>query len=176
MLISSGSSDLLTCTSSDSNTCATTVENQLSATASQLRAYYTDDSTNYNVSIGNASGQLTVYVATIPPFAGTHTATQETAREAVNAYILDSANQLYLGGAADGAIDFAKAVSTAGNDTSDTVKAADIYTSGTNTYPNNTYYQDLAQQYLTDSAPSDGNVGIQPNFVGAMVATQRASS
>jgi hypothetical protein len=85
--------------------------------------------------------------------------------------ILDAADELYLNGNADGVIDFAVAVSTGGNDTSDTVKPADLSTSGTNTYPNDTYYQDLAQRYITDSAPSGGTVTVQPNFVGAMVAT-----
>jgi hypothetical protein len=172
VLISSGASDLLTCTSTDANTCAVAIEDKLTRIASQLRAYYTDDSTNFNVSMANESGSLTVYVATIPPFTGTHTATQETAREAVNAFILDGANQLYLKGAADGAMDFAAAVSTGGTDTSDAVKPADLYVSGTNTYPNDIYYRDLAQRYLVDSAPSEGNVSIQPNFVGAMVVTQ----
>jgi hypothetical protein len=161
VLISSGSSDLLGCTGTDANACATEVENKLTALASQLRTYSTDDSAN--VITNNPLSQLTVYVATLPPFPGTHTAVQETAREAVNAFIVGSSGQVYLGGGADGVIDFAAAVSTAGTDTSDTVKPADLSTNGTNTYPNNTYYQDLAQQYLTDTAPSTSTVIIQPN-------------
>lgn len=171
VLISSGASDLLACSSTDAAACASSVEGKLTALASQVRAAYTDDSTNYNVAISSATGQITVYVATIPPFTGTHTATQEAAREAVNAYILDSTDAIYLNGDADGSIDFAAAVSTGGNDTSDTVKSADLYTSGANTYPNDTYYRDLAQRYLVDSAPSGGNVITQPDFVGALVAT-----
>lgn len=168
VLISSGASDLLACASTDADTCATAVEDRLTALASQVRSYYTDDSTNYNVAISSQTGQLTVYVATIPPFTGTHTATQETAREEVNAFILDSTDAIYLNGHADGAIDFAAAVSTEGNDTSDTVKSTDLDTTGTN--PIDAYYRDLAQRYLLDSAPSGGNVITQPNFVGAATA------
>ncbi|WP_377271637.1 hypothetical protein [Peterkaempfera sp. SMS 1(5)a] len=164
ILLSTGTSDLLSCIDTDSHTCATTVENELNALANEARSYYTDDATNYNLTLNNLEAKLTVYVATIPPFTTTHTTAQEDARKAVNSYILSGAtdSDLYLGGNADGVIDFAAAVSDAGNDTSETVKSTDLSASGT---PNDAYYQDLAQQYLTDTAPSGGHVRIQPNSI-----------
>ncbi|MCU7728950.1 hypothetical protein ODJ79_35005 [Actinoplanes sp. KI2] len=168
VLISAGTADLLTCTGTAA-ACAATVQNKLVALAGQLRKYYADDALNLNVNFDNGTGALTVYVATIPPFTGTHTAAQETARENVNAYILGS-GQTYLNGNADGVVDFAAAVSTGANDTSDTVKSVDLFTSSGTTYPNDLYYQDLAARYLADAGNIDdssgdggsGTVGLDP--------------
>jgi hypothetical protein len=168
VLVSYGTGDLLQCMATDANACAAPIEDKLTRVSAQLRSYYTDDSTNLNVSIANESGSLTVYVATIPPFTGAHTDVQEQARLLLNAFILDAADQRYLNGFADGAIDFAAAVSADGTDTSPAVKDADL----TGGAPNNQYYQDLGQRYVQDSEPSDGTVNVQPNFVGSIVPMQ----
>ncbi|WP_256916835.1 LamG-like jellyroll fold domain-containing protein [Streptomyces hilarionis] len=153
VLISTGAADLLNCTS-DAGTCATNVEYGLASVNSQLSWYSTDDSQTYD-----ASGQpitqnsnITVYLATIPPFTAAHpgTASQESAREQVNSYLLDNFPSQV--------IDFAAAVSTDGTATSSTVKAADL--SGSN--PSNAYYADLAGQYVKDT---NTVVGIAPNLV-----------
>ncbi|MFF0132355.1 LamG-like jellyroll fold domain-containing protein [Streptomyces mirabilis] len=153
VLVSTGAADLLNCTS-DANTCATNVENGLASLNSQLSAYYTDDSQTYdanNLPITQNSN-ITVYLATIPPFTASHpgTATQESAREQVNNYLLESLRTQV--------VDFAAAVSTDGNATSSTVKAADL--SGGN--PSNAYYTDLAGRYLNDT---NTVVDIAPNLI-----------
>jgi hypothetical protein len=143
VLVSTGTSDLKACTGTDTAACATDIENKLVALTSQIRSYYTDDiDPNFGV-----NAPLTVYVATIPPNAA-FTASQEASRESINAYINDSLDISFLGGHADGAVDFAAAVSTDGTDTSPTVKAADLY----NGNPDNSYAADLATQYLNDTS------------------------
>ncbi|MEU2776433.1 LamG-like jellyroll fold domain-containing protein [Streptomyces sp. NPDC007162] len=146
VLVSTGAADLLNCTS-NANTCASNVENGLASLNSQLSWYNTDDSQTGVTQYSN----ITVYLATIPPFTAAHpgTATQESARELVNRSLLDNSTQV---------IDFAAAVSTDGNATSPTVKAADL--SGGN--PSNAYYTDLAAQYLNDT---NTVVGIPPNLI-----------
>jgi len=162
ILLSSGSVDLLSCTGT-ADACASTVKNKLAALAWQIRQYPADDKFNFNVALPNSTRSLAVYVATIPAFTGTHTAAQESARGLVNTYILGSSGQTYLGGNADGAIDFAAAVSADGTTNATTIKAADLTVSGTTSYPNDLYYQDLARQYVTDAAP----VGSGDNGPGA---------
>lgn len=141
VLVSTGATDLLNCTG-DAKTCATNVENGLASLNSQLSSYYTDDSQSYDVS-GNPitqSANITVYLATIPPFTAAHpgTATQEAAREQVNTDLLNNPGQV---------IDFASAVSTDGTATSSSVKAADL----SNGNPANAYYADLAALYVNDT-------------------------
>ncbi|MFI6406705.1 LamG-like jellyroll fold domain-containing protein [Streptomyces sp. NPDC050548] len=150
VLVSTGATDLLNCTG-DANSCATNVENELASLNSQLSSYYTDDSQSYDAS-GNPITQnsnITVYLATIPPFTATHpgTATQEAAREQVNTDLLNNPGQV---------IDFASAVSTDGTATSSTVKAADL----SNGNPANAYYTDLAALYIsvTDSGSFTPNL------------------
>ncbi len=154
VLVSTGATDLLNCTS-DANTCATNVENGLASLNSQLSSYYTDDGQSYDI-YGRPITQnstLTVYLATVPPFTAAHpgTAAQESARELVNNYL--------LGNYRDQVIDFAAAVSTDGTAASSTVKAADL--SGGN--PSNAYYADLAARYVSDT--DNGVVSIAPNLV-----------
>jgi hypothetical protein len=152
VLISTGTDDLL------AGADATTLENKLIAQAAQVRSYYTDASADPAVTLNNARGLITVYVATIPPDAR-FTASEETVRETVNNYILCGASTPaagactgitanHLGGASDGAIDFAAAVSAAGTDTSPTVAAANLW----NGKPDDSYYAALAGRYLSDSA------------------------
>ncbi|XES00962.1 hypothetical protein HEP87_61475 [Streptomyces sp. S1D4-11] len=135
VLVSTGAADLLNCTS-DANTCATNVENGLASLNSQLSSYYTDDSQTYDANNNpiTQNSNITVYLATIPPFTASHpgTATQESAREQVNSYL--------LGSFPTQVINFAAAVSTDGNATSSTVKTADL----SNGNPSNAYYTDLA--------------------------------
>jgi hypothetical protein len=145
VLISAGTTDILAGAS------ATTIENELIALAHEVRLFYAD-----NPTANSLTGQLTVYVATIPPDAR-FTSAEESVREAVNQVILGSSGS-YLNGDADGAIDFAAAVSTTGTDAGTTVKPADL----SNGYPDNQYYRDLAQQFLT--SVSSGTVGVQPNI------------
>jgi hypothetical protein len=145
-LISTGTSDILAPGAS-----ATTVENGLVALVNQVRAFYADTPSNNSL-----TGQVTVYVATIPPDAS-FTSGEEAIRKAVNQFILGSSGS-YLNGHADGVIDFAAAVSSDGTDQGSTVKPGDL-TSGS---PNNQYYADLAGQFLTSvSVPT---VGVQPNI------------
>ena len=147
VLVSTGAADLLNCTG-NANTCATNVENGLASLNSQLSWYNTDDSQTGVTQYSN----ITVYLATIPPFTASRpgTETQESARELVNGYLLDNFPTQV--------IDFAAAVSTDGNATSPTVKAADL--SGGN--PSNAYYTDLAGQYLNDT---NTVVSIPPNLI-----------
>ncbi|MEZ0108986.1 hypothetical protein ABH920_002996 [Catenulispora sp. EB89] len=159
VLISTGMSDIL------AGGDATTIENKLSALSEQVRHAYTDDATDYNVNINNAAGLLTVYVATIPPNATALTSAQENVREAVNAWILTKATSgSYANGNADGAIDFAAAVSNNGTDLGTTVNTADLY----NGNPDDSYYSALAQQYLTNTvsppAPTS-TVAVQPMVI-----------
>ncbi|MEH0468159.1 hypothetical protein QA943_04750 [Streptomyces sp. B21-097] len=153
VLVSTGTADLLNCTS-DASTCATNVENGLASLNSQLSWYSTDDSQTYDTSGQpiTQNSNITVYLATIPPFTAAHpgTATQESAREQVNSYLLDNFPSQV--------INFAAAVSTDGTATSSTVKAADL--SGSS--PANAYYTDLADQYLKDT---NTMIGIAPNLV-----------
>lgn len=154
VLISTGATDLLNCTS-DADTCATNVETGLASLNSQLSSYYTDDGQSYDI-YGRPiteNATITVYLATIPPFTAAHpgTATQESAREQVNSYLLDN----YPGQV----IDFAAAVSTDGTATSSTVKAADL--SGGN--PSDAYYADLAARYVNDI--DNSVISIAPNMI-----------
>ncbi|WP_329551179.1 LamG-like jellyroll fold domain-containing protein [Streptomyces sp. NBC_00696] len=141
VLVSTGATDLLNCTG-DANTCATSVESELAVLNSQLSAYYTDDSQSYDASNNpiTQNANITVYLATIPPFTSAHpgTATQEAAREQLNSDLINN----YPGQV----IDFASAVSTDGTATSSTVKAADL----SNGSPANAYYADLAALYVSD--------------------------
>ncbi|MFD5793100.1 LamG-like jellyroll fold domain-containing protein [Streptomyces diastatochromogenes] len=153
VLVSTGATDLLNCTG-DANTCATNVENGLASLNSQLSSYYTDDGQTYiNGQPVTQNSNMTVYLSTIPPFTAAHpgTATQETAREQVNQYLLDNFPSQV--------IDFAAAVSTGGTATSSTVKAADL-SSGN---PSNAYYTDLAGRYLNDT--NTQVVSIAPNLI-----------
>ena len=144
VLISTGTSDIL------GNEPASTIDGELAALAQQIRAFYADNQDN------NTAGNLTVYVATIPPDAR-FTSAQENVRESVNKYILSSSGS-YLNGNADGVIDFAAAVSSDGTDTGATVNPS--YLSGG--YPSNAYYRALAQQYITSTSTS---VSVKPNVV-----------
>ncbi|MFE2968235.1 hypothetical protein ACFXKC_32050 [Streptomyces sp. NPDC059340] len=141
VLVSTGAADLLNCTS-NANTCATDVEKGLAALKTQLNSYYTDDSQIYiNQQPITQNSNITVYLATIPPFTAAHpgTATQEAAREQVNNYLFDN----YPGEF----IDFAAAVSTDGTTTSSTVKATDLSDGN----PSDAYYADLAGRYVNDA-------------------------
>jgi hypothetical protein len=161
VLVSTGTDDLL------AGTDATTLENRLIGMASQVRSYYTDAYASPSATLSNARGLITVYVATIPPDAR-FTPAEEAVRETVNNYILCGANSPaagactgitanHLGGASDGAIDFAAAVSAAGTDTSPTVAAGNLW----NGSPDNAYYAALASRYVTDSANASN---VQPMF------------
>lgn len=143
VLISSGTSDILAGES------VTTVEDNLLSVVNGIKSYSAD-------TIGmNPAGLITVYVATIPPSTKFTTA-EETVRETINQYICGPSGS-YLGGNADGCIDFAAAVSSNGTDTGSTVSSSDLY----NSYPNDTYYAAEAQAYVTESA----TLPIQPNIV-----------
>ncbi|WP_344417098.1 LamG-like jellyroll fold domain-containing protein, partial [Streptomyces glomeratus] len=148
-LVSTGAADLLNCKSDNAHTCATNVENGLASLGTELSSYNTDDS---QIAVDQNSN-ITVYVATIPPFTAAHpgTATQEAARQEVNDYLRTTyPTQL---------IDFAEAVSTDRNPQSSTVKAADL--SGGN--PSDAYYADLANEYL--NATNNNAVDIAPNLL-----------
>lgn len=159
VLISTGTSDIL------AGDTAGDIENKLAALSQQVRAYTTDDATNTSVNINNLAGLITVYIATIPPDPGANsntglTAAQEQVREYVNSWILTSASGSYAKGNADGAIDFAAAVSSTGTDAGTTVNPAYLTTdSSGNILPNNAYYQQLAQQYLTNTATPPATTG-----------------
>ncbi|HEX5200356.1 MAG TPA: LamG-like jellyroll fold domain-containing protein [Actinoplanes sp.] len=158
-LISAGSSDLLACTDTAAN-CASNVNDKLNALAGQLQQYRADDALDYAVNLPTAGRRLKVYVATLPPFYGAHTAAQESARLLVNAHILGSGGPANMEGNADGVIDFAAAVSADGTATGDSVKPEFLSTwSNGNSYPNDAYYQGLAQQYVMDSDSVDGIAG-----------------
>ncbi|MCM4084585.1 LamG-like jellyroll fold domain-containing protein [Paractinoplanes hotanensis] len=146
VLISTGTGDLLACTGT-ADACATQVQDKLVALATQVQEYRADDTVVLPAKVGAPK----VYVATLPPFTATHTAAQEAAREAVNAFILGTDDSTVLSGYADEAIDFASAVSTESSATSDTVLADYL----TDSAPNDLYYQALAQQYLDDSPFGD---------------------
>jgi hypothetical protein len=153
VLVSTGATDLLNCTGT-ADSCALSVESGVTALNSELSSYYTDDGQAYiNGQPVTQNSNITVYLATIPPFTAAHpgTAAQEAAREQVNQYLLDNFPTQV--------IDFAAAVSTDGTATSSTVKTADL-TSGN---PSNAYYTDLAAQYL--SATNTGAVSIAPNLI-----------
>ncbi|MFJ9924674.1 hypothetical protein ACIRU5_01450 [Streptomyces misionensis] len=140
VLVSTGATDLLNCTG-NAYTCATDVEDGLASLDIRLSGYSTDDSQlSINQQPVTQNSDITVYLATIAPFTAAHpgTATQEAAREEVNTYLLDN----YPGQI----IDFAAAVSTDGNATSSTVKAADLSDGN----PSAAYYADLAGRYVDD--------------------------
>jgi hypothetical protein len=154
-LLSIGGNDLLACTGTPAG-CASNVEARLVAMASQLQQYQADDALNYAIDLPSPTRTMKVYVATLPPFTGAHTADQETAREAVNAYLLGGPGGGPMAGYADGVIDFASAVSADGTSTNATVNADDL----TNGAPNDLYYQAFAAQYLQDSdSGDDGTAG-----------------
>ncbi|MFJ4926202.1 hypothetical protein [Streptomyces sp. NPDC088736] len=151
VLVSTGAANLLNCTS-DANTCATDVENGLASLDSQLSSYSTDDSQIYiNQQPVTQNSNITVYLATIPPFTAAHpgTTAQEAARQQVNTYLLDN----YPGRL----LDFAAAVSTDGTATSSTVKAADLWDGN----PSDAYYADLADLYVNDT--DSGTLNYPPN-------------
>ncbi|MFF1722656.1 LamG-like jellyroll fold domain-containing protein [Streptomyces sviceus] len=153
VLVSTGAADLLNCTGT-ADACATGVENALAALNSELNSYCTDDGQTFvNNQPITQNSNITVYLATIPPFTALHpgTATQESAREQVNQYLLDTFSSQV--------IDFAAAVSTDGTATSSTVKAADLW----NGNPADAYYDDLAGRYL--NATNTGTVSIAPNLI-----------
>ncbi|WP_030436679.1 LamG-like jellyroll fold domain-containing protein [Actinoplanes subtropicus] len=158
-LVSSGSSDLLTCTDTAAN-CASAVEAKLVALSTEIQQYAPDDALNYAVDLPTTTRTVKVYVATLPAFTGAHSAVQESARELVNAYILGAGGGAALAGNADGAIDFAAAVSADGTATGATV-GADYLSTATDgtTYPSNAYYQALANQFVLDSDSEDGTTG-----------------
>ncbi|MFI1995330.1 LamG-like jellyroll fold domain-containing protein [Actinoplanes sp. NPDC020271] len=160
VLISAGSSDLLACTGT-ADACATSTNNKLDALAGQLQQYRPDDALDYAVDLPTpVTRTIKVYVATLPPFSHTYTAAQESARQLVNAHILGPDGPANMQGHADGVIDFAAAVSADGTATSATTNAENL-TTGTDgkAYPNNLYYQRLAQQYVTDADSVDGITG-----------------
>jgi hypothetical protein len=148
VLVSTGATDLLNCSSS-ADTCATNVENGLASLSSQLSAYCTDDGqTMVNGQPITQNANITVYLATIAPFTAAHpgTTTQEAARKLVNDYLRNTYPTQV--------IDFAAAVSTDGT----TVKAADL----SNGNPSDAYYADLAAQFLNDTKTV---VDIAPNLI-----------
>ncbi|MFF7636022.1 hypothetical protein ACFZB9_23185 [Kitasatospora sp. NPDC008050] len=163
VLISTGTSDLL------SGTNATDLENRLGALAQQIRQRYAD--------ANGGSRKIGVYVATIPPSLAI-TGAAETTRQTVNNYILCgksdptagicTSNSGWLGGKADGAINFAAALATDHTDTGPLNATRDLYTDSTGKqYPSQLYYEDLAAQYTKDSANLNpttpgGGVGVQP--------------
>ncbi|MEU2779865.1 LamG-like jellyroll fold domain-containing protein, partial [Streptomyces sp. NPDC007162] len=154
VLVSTGASDLLNCTGT-ADACATSVENGLTSLNSQLMSYYTDDGRPHDGhQAATENSNITVYIATIPPFTAAHpgTATQEAAREQVNSQL----SELFDGQV----IDFAGAVSTDGTATSSTVKAADL----SNGSPSSTYYDELAARYLKDTNNPD-TIAITPNLI-----------
>jgi len=161
VLVAAGTSDLLTCAdTTTADSCASAVEDKLVALASQLQQYRADDAPNAAVNVPTTNRTLKVYVATLPPFNGAYTALQENARQLVNAYILGSGGPATMNGYADGVIDFAAAVSSTGEATGAAVKPEDLSTaSDGKSYPNNSYYQDLARQYVLDADSVDGIVG-----------------
>ncbi|MEU4221869.1 LamG-like jellyroll fold domain-containing protein [Actinoplanes sp. NPDC026623] len=145
-VISAGSSDLLACTATTAEACADPVKKKLLALTAQLRRFKTDDASNAAVRLPSRTGGIKVYVATLPPFAGTHSAVQEAARKLINEYILGNDGTAALQGYSDGTINFAAAVSTDLTEDSDTVNSDFLFTSGTSKYPNNLYYAALARQ------------------------------
>ncbi|GAA1968005.1 hypothetical protein [Kitasatospora viridis] len=162
VLISTGTSDLL----SGSN--ATDLENKLGALAQSVRIRYSD--------ANGGSRKVGVFVATIPANPAI-TGTAETTRQTVNNYILCgsstptagacTSNANWLGGKADGAINFAAAVATDHTDTGPLNLTRDYYTDSTGKqYPSQLYFQDLADQYQKDSTnannPGGGGVGVSP--------------
>ncbi|GAA0585989.1 hypothetical protein GCM10010172_84050 [Paractinoplanes ferrugineus] len=152
VLISSGSTDLLACPATTAEACSAPLIAKLQGLSAQIGNFKSDDSSDSGVTLPNASGYLKVYVATLPAFTGTHTAVQETAREQVNAAILDS----NLGGYADGVINFAGAVSAEGDENSDTVGADYLWDDGKgHLYPSDVYYEQLAWEYLASSDRAD---------------------
>lgn len=141
VLVSTGATDLLNCTG-NADTCATDVENALASLDTRLSSYSTDDGQLYiDQQPITQNSNITVYLATIPPFTAARpgTAVQEAAREQVNTYLLDN----YPGRL----IDFAAAVSTDADATSSTVKAADLSDGN----PSDAYYADLAGRYVNDT-------------------------
>jgi hypothetical protein len=140
VLISTGTADIL------AGETVTTVENNLVTLANEIGGYYADTPNN------RSTGQLTVYVATIPP-STQFTAAEEAVREAVNTYICGSGGS-FLGGAAQGCIHFAAAVSSDGTDTGSTVNPADLY----NSSPSDAYYLAEAAQYVTDSQSTTSGI------------------
>ncbi|MEV6304031.1 LamG-like jellyroll fold domain-containing protein [Actinoplanes sp. NPDC051861] len=148
VLISAGTSDLLTCTGT-ADTCANTVNTKLNALAAQLQQYRTDDALDHEIHVPSSSRTLKVYVATLPPFAGAYTAAQEAARQLVNAHIMGGGGVPNMGGYADGAIDFAAAVTVEGTAT----VRPELLSGGS---PNDLYYQSLALQYAQEAHQIDG--------------------
>lgn len=151
VLISAGSSDLLACTAATAEACAGPVRDKLVALAVQARRFTTDDANDLTriPRTQNGTGAIKVYVATLPPFATTATPTQETARKAVNDYILAVAGSNNLQSNTDGPVDFAEAVSTDNDHASATTRDEYLSTSSPRV-PNNDYYQALAEQYLNE--------------------------
>ncbi|GAA1240774.1 SGNH hydrolase [Kitasatospora nipponensis] len=157
VLISLGTTDIL------DNVAAGDVEARLSRLSKEISAYYSETGLN------NPYGQITVYVATIPPDLRM-TPAQDLVRQVVNAYILGSGGTSYLGGNASGVVDFSAAVTAAGTGTS-TVQgdlAANFKyqdTTSLNYYPNTLYYQALADKYVAAVNANGGTVGVQPMIV-----------
>lgn len=154
VLISSGSSDLLSCTAGSAQACADPVKTRLVALAAQLKQFKTDDAGNTHRTPFTEDGALKVYVATLPPFTTTATAVQETARQQVNDYILGINGSNDLQGNTDGVINFAEAVST-GQDRTSSTTGDDYLSTGSPRTPNDEYYRALAEQYLLDIDPTD---------------------
>ena len=163
VLISTGTSDIAAGES------AATIEGKLQALASEIKGYYTDDNSNQSITFNNPEGQITVYVATIPP-SSQFTTAEEQVREAVNASICGTGgpggtcdtsgtNGADLNGASNGFVDFAGAVSAAGTDLSSTVAPANL--SGTS--PDNAYYAAEASAFTT--ATTSGTLPVQPDVV-----------
>jgi hypothetical protein len=151
VLVSTGAADLLNCTGS-ADSCATDVEERLASLDTRLGSYSTDDGQIYiNQQPITQNSNITVYLATIPPFTAAHpgTAAQEAAREQVNNYLLDNCPGWF--------VDLAAAVSTDGTATSSTVKAADLSDGN----PSDAYYTDLAGAYVNDA--DSGAFNYPPN-------------
>ncbi|MFJ1753009.1 hypothetical protein [Kitasatospora sp. NPDC088134] len=159
VLISTGTDDIL------ANATAGDVENRLTALAQQIRQRYAD--------ANGGSRKISVYLATVPPNPAI-TGAQETVRRTVNNYILCGKSDPtagvctsrgpWLNGNADGAIDFAAAVATDHTATGPLNTGRDFNTDPATgkQYPNQTYYQDLAAQYVADSvnAGTSGGGGV----------------
>ncbi|MDR6325886.1 LamG-like jellyroll fold domain-containing protein [Actinoplanes couchii] len=156
VLISAGSSDLLACTATTADACATAVQTKLIALTSQLRKVKTDDANTSGVVLQNKTGGLRIYVATLPPFAKPATPVQEAARKLVNEFIAGTApGSDQLQGYADDVINFAAAVSVDGDHLSDRIHEDYLWRDSTSVFPSDFFYVALAKQYLADADPSD---------------------
>ncbi len=151
VLISTGTDDIL------NNASADTVEQQLISTSQQARSAYADFRISSGITGNNNKGMVTVYIATIPPNPA-FTPAQDGVRQYVNNFILCGItsnaakgcanNTNWLHGNADGAINFAAAVST---DHTATGPIDSTYLDPAKN-PTQAYYQAFADRFMLDSA------------------------